>query len=218
MTIDSKMFSCLFIQFFWIDWFAVFDDDMYFFTRGKCASKMSAVLFMLIGMIAHPVFSAILSAPSRNGSIESSSPLLRVPSGKMQMEMPFLHNQLPEGSSSDLLSYCLCQGRDSTDASSMWKEAESFPFLFGNITGQTPAPAVSKENIKITAVVADKEYRFIRNIFFTDHGCRDTGHLKNHFKAPLNDAQRTDIFGSAIEFTNDPLHQKNRNGQDQVKN
>ena len=47
------------------------------------------VLFMLIGMIAHPVFSAILSAPSRNGSIESSSPLLRVPSGKMQMEMPF---------------------------------------------------------------------------------------------------------------------------------
>ena len=93
-----------------------------------------------------------------------------------------------------------------------------FHFFFGNITGQTPAPAVSKENIKITAVVADKEYRFIRNIFFTDHGCRDTGHLKNHFKAPLNDAQRTDIFGSAIEFTNDPFHQKNRNGQDQVKN
>ena len=34
----------------------------------------------------------------------------------------------------------------------------------------------------------------------------------------MNDAQRTDIFGSAIEFTNDPFHQKNRNGQDQVKN
>ena len=98
------------------------------------------------------------------------------------------------------------------------KKRNLFHFFFGNITGQTPAPAVSKENIKITAVVADKEYRFIRNIFFTDHGCRDTGHLKNHFKAPLNDAQRTDIFGSAIEFTNDPFHQKNRNGQDQVKN
>ena len=45
MTIDSKMFSCLFIQFFWIDWFAVFDDDMYFFyTWEMCFKNVSSIV------------------------------------------------------------------------------------------------------------------------------------------------------------------------------
>ena len=40
-----------------------------------------------------------------------------------------------------------------------------------------------------------KENRFVRHILFADHGCRDTGHLQNDFEAPLDDVQRTDIFG-----------------------
>ena len=56
---------------------------------GKCASKMSAELLMAIGMIGHFALVAILKLPSWNGSMSVSSAFLfRVPSGKMQMEMP----------------------------------------------------------------------------------------------------------------------------------
>ena len=59
--------------------------------NGICASKISAVLFIAIGMIAHPDLLAILKLPSWNGRSSSSSLFLfRVPSGKMQMEMPDL--------------------------------------------------------------------------------------------------------------------------------
>src|SRR5699024_12596741 len=61
-----------------------------FITFEKVFSKISAVSFMETGMIAHPVLVAIFRAPSRNGSILSSSPLLRVPSGNTQIEIPFL--------------------------------------------------------------------------------------------------------------------------------
>jgi len=45
---------------------------------------------MQIGTIGQPVFVAILKAPSLNGRRESSAPVLRVPSGKMQIEIPRL--------------------------------------------------------------------------------------------------------------------------------
>ena len=68
----------------------VFDHDMGFLIFGKWFSKISAVLFMQIGTIGQPVFVAILKAPSLNGRRESSAPVLRVPSGKMQIEIPRL--------------------------------------------------------------------------------------------------------------------------------
>ena len=45
---------------------------------------------MAIGIMGHPDFVAILKLPSWKGSSSSSlSPLFLVPSGKMQMEIPF---------------------------------------------------------------------------------------------------------------------------------
>lgn len=44
---------------------------------------------MEIGTIAQPVLVATLNAPSLKGRRESSSPLFLVPSGKIQIEIPF---------------------------------------------------------------------------------------------------------------------------------
>ena len=63
---------------------------------GKCASMISAVLFIATGMIGQLVFVASLKLPSWNGSISrQQSPLLLVPSGKMKMEIPFLIFSIP---------------------------------------------------------------------------------------------------------------------------
>ena len=56
---------------------------------GKCASQISAVLFIAIGMTGQSDLDAILKLPSWNGSISVSLGLeFRVPSGKIQMEIP----------------------------------------------------------------------------------------------------------------------------------
>ena len=47
------------------------------------------VLFSATGTIGHPLFSAILKEPAWNGRRLNSSPLLRVPSGKIKTEIPF---------------------------------------------------------------------------------------------------------------------------------
>ena len=51
--------------------------------------EISAVLFIEIGTIGQPVFVAILKAPSLKGRRLNSSPLFLVPSGKIQIEIPF---------------------------------------------------------------------------------------------------------------------------------
>ena len=66
-------------------------------------------------------------------------------------------------------------------------------FFFCHITGGTPASAVCEQYIEIASVIADKENRFIGDIFFADHGCPDSGHPENDFKRPLHDAQGTYI-------------------------
>ena len=78
LHITSDVFLYIFIQFIWIDRSTVFENNMCFLDLWKIFSKISAVLFMEIGTIGHPVFVAILKAPSLNGSIVNSSPLLRV--------------------------------------------------------------------------------------------------------------------------------------------
>ena len=119
MTIDSKMFSCLFIQFFWIDWFAVFDDDMYFFyTREMCFKNVSSIVHA----------DRNDRTPGLFGNFKCT-----VTEWKHRKFFAIVAGSFREDADGNAIFYiinCLCQGRDSTDSSSMWKEAESFPFLF----------------------------------------------------------------------------------------
>ena len=163
---------------------------------------------MEIGTIGHPVFVAILKAPSLNGSIVNSSPLLRVPSGRYRWKYPSLHNQLPAGLFSVLPLDSLGRGRDNRRNASRWKEAELFHFFFRNIAGQVLASAVGKQNVKETAVIPDEENRLIRYILLTDHSDFHTGHFQNHFKSPLDNTQRTDVTRMWVEFTDHPSTKK----------
>ncbi len=65
-----------------------------FLIFGKWFSMISAELVIAIGTMGHPVFSAILKLPSLKGS-SGSSVVLRVPSGKMHMEMPLFMLSMP---------------------------------------------------------------------------------------------------------------------------
>ena len=56
-------------------------------------SKISAELVIAMGMMGQPVFSAIFMLPSLKGIMVSERFL--VPSGKMQMEIPFLIYSIP---------------------------------------------------------------------------------------------------------------------------
>ena len=117
---------------------------------------------MEIGTIAHPVLVAILNAPSLNGSRLNSSPLFRVPSGKMQMEIPFLHGRSLSKSFSNPLLDSHGRGKGSIKSASRWTEAVFFHFFLGNISGQPAAAGVCEQDVKKAAVISDKEYRFIR--------------------------------------------------------
>ena len=64
---------------------------------GKCASRISLDPEIESGMIGQPVFVAILNEPLWNSPSSSSlSVLPRVPSGKIQMEVPLLISSHPE--------------------------------------------------------------------------------------------------------------------------
>ena len=89
LCVFSKMSLVIFVQLFYIDGFAVFHDHMAWFDLWKMASKISAVLFMAMGIMGQPDLEAILKLPSWKGrSSVSSSALFLVPSGKIQMEIP----------------------------------------------------------------------------------------------------------------------------------
>ena len=98
LAVGTKVLAFFPIKCVWIDWLAIFNNHMRLpdFWKSLCTFlwqmvlKISAVLFIEIGTSAHPVLSAILSAPSLNRSIFNSSPVFLVPSGKIQMEIPCL--------------------------------------------------------------------------------------------------------------------------------
>ena len=63
---------------------------------GKCASRIFLEPEMESGMIGQPVFVAILNEPLWNSPSSSSLGVLpRVPSGKIQMEVPLLISSHP---------------------------------------------------------------------------------------------------------------------------
>lgn len=89
LRIFSDMPLIFFAQFIRIDRLTVFYYNFAGDIFGKCASKMLAELLIAIGMIGQLALVAILKLPSWKGSMSSSSLFLfRVPSGKIQMEIP----------------------------------------------------------------------------------------------------------------------------------
>lgn len=74
--------------------------------------------------------------------------------------------------------------------------------LLGNISGEPLAAGISKQNVKVTSMVADKKHGLIRNILLANHGHMHAGYFKNHLKSPLYHPQALVIAGLLIEFSN----------------
>ena len=106
------------------------------------------------------------------------------------------------------------------DASGLLKAVEQGSFaklLFRHVAGQAGTAGVGDDDVKKTPVVSHVKYGLIfRNILFSDYGDLHTGDQQHQPEYTLDDAKGTDIFGVRIEFSDDPLHQHQRNGQNQV--
>ena len=89
--------------------------------------------------------------------------------------------------------------------------------FFGDIACQSFASAVGQQDVEITPVVSYKKDRLIRDIFLSDHGSRHPGKPEDDAECPLHDAQGADIPGMGIEFPDDPFHDKDGNGESQIK-
>ena len=74
--------------------------------------------------------------------------------------------------------------------------------LLGNISGEPLAAGISKQNVKVTSMVADKKHGLIRNILLANYGHMHAGYFKNHLKSPLYHPQALVIAGLLIEFSN----------------
>ena len=97
------------------------------------------------------------------------------------------------------------------------QERDFFHFFFGNVSGTDRTAGVRKENIEVTSVVADVEYRGILwYILFSDDSDFCSGDPQDKAEYCLNDAERADVFCHRGEFAYDPLNQKDRDGEDQV--
>ena len=89
--------------------------------------------------------------------------------------------------------------------------------FFGDIACQSFASAVGQQDVEITPVISYKKDRLIRDIFLSDHGSRHPGKPEDDAECPLHDAQGADIPGMGIEFPDDPFHDKDGNGERQIK-
>mgnify|MGYP006949639812 FL=1 len=179
---------------------------------------MSAELLIAIGMIGHLALVAILKLPSWNGSMSSSSLFLfRVPSGKIQMEIP------------DLLVYC---GQDRFESlfdvfpvkeetveitHPCGKKRNFLHLFFGNVACTDRTAGVSKKYVEVASVVADIKYRCVLwHIFFSDHSNLCTGDLKDKSEYCLDDPKGADILLFRRKSADDPFDQQDGDGQDQV--
>ena len=89
---------------------------------------------------------------------------------------------------------------------------------FCDVTGGPGHPYIGHDDIEITPMVADIEYRLIqRNIFFAD--CRDryAGEKEDTAKSPVDDGKRTLVFYVHIPFSNQVFGDQKRDAEDQEK-
>ena len=90
-------------------------------------------------------------------------------------------------------------------------------FLFGHIAGAARAAHIGEKNVKIAPVVADVQDRGIGgNVFFADHSHLRTCDPQDETEYALDDPQRTDVLRHGRKLPDDPFHQQNGDGKNQV--
>ena len=151
------MFSCLFIQFLWINRFAVFDDDMYFFdTREMCFKNVSGIVHADRNNCTSGLFCNFKCA------------VAEWEYGKLFALVAGSFRENADGNAIFYIINCL-KDRLQTFSHIVPVKEETvqilhpggekrnfFHFFFRNVAGQALAAAVGQKNVKIAAVVADE--------------------------------------------------------------
>ena len=123
---------------------------------------MLAELLIAIGMIGHLALVAILKLPSWNGSMSSSSLFLfRVPSGKIQMEIPDFTCLLRSGSFESLFDVFPVKEETVEITHPCGKKRNFLHLFFGNVACTDRTAGVSKKYVEVASVVADIKYRCV---------------------------------------------------------
>ena len=65
-------------------------------------------------------------------------------------------------------------------------------------------------------MVPDKQNWLIRDVFFSDNSCFDSGYSENNFESPLNDPQGADIPRIGVKFSDYPFYDKNRDRKNEI--
>ena len=91
--------------------------------------------------------------------------------------------------------------------------------LFRDVAGEIRTACVGEYDVEEAAVVADVEYGLILwYVLFSDDGEFYAGEECDDLKRALYDTQGTDVTRPRVEFSNDPLDQKEWNREDQEQN
>ena len=180
---------------------------------------MLAELLIAIGMIGQLALVAILKLPSWKGSMSSSSLFLfRVPSGKIQMEIPdFTLSTAVRIVLSPLFDVFPVKEETVEITHPCGKKRNFLHLFFGNVACTDRTAGVSKKYVEVASVVADIKYRCVLwHIFFSDHSNLCTGDLKDKSEYCLDDPKGADILLFRRKSADDPFDQQDWDGQDQV--
>lgn len=198
--IRREMFSCLFVQIFWIYRLPVLYDHMSLPDKRKMGFKnLSGIIQTDRDNRTSRLFRN-LKGPSLKGRRLNSSPVFLVPSGKYRWKSRSLHSQSPEESFSCPASDLRGPETGSIHTSSRWREEESSPSPFGNISGEPRASGIGQQNIEITSVISHKQDRLIRNILKSDHRSIYARDFQDTFKTPLHNPQGRKIAHLPVFF------------------
>ena len=180
---------------------------------------MLAELLIAIGMIGQLALVAILKLPSWKGSMSSSSLFLfRVPSGKIQMEIPdFYFVYCGQDRFESLFDVFPVKEETVEITHPCGKKRNFLHLFFGNVACTDRTAGVSKKYVEVASVVADIKYRCVLwHIFFSDHSNLYTGDLKDKSEYCLDDPKGADILLFRRKSADDPFDQQDGDGQDQV--
>ena len=219
LCIFSDVFFIFFAQFIWIDWFAVF-----YYNFGRC--HLWKVCFenvrgVVDGDRDDRAFGFGCNLEASFMEREHIQFILIFVSGSFREDTDgnagFYFVYRCENGFQPLLDVFSVKEKTVEIAHPCGQERDFFHFFFGNISGADWTAGVSKENVEVTSVVSDIEYRSILwDILFSDDGDFRSGDPQDKAEYCLNDAEGADVFCHRREFAYDPFYQKDRNGEDQV--
>ena len=219
LCIFSDMLLIFFAQLIRIDWFAVF-----YYNSGRCylwKVRFEDVCGVVDGDWNNRAFGFCCNLEASLMEWEQIQFILAFVSGSLREDT--------DGNAGFYFFYCCENGFQTLlDVLSVKEETVKithpcgqewnlFHFFFCNVSGADRTAGIGKENVEVTSVVSDIEYRSILwYVLFSDDSDFRSGDPQDKAKYCLDDAQRADIFCHGREFANDPLDQKDRNRENQV--